>query len=370
MSNANSTNIQLEPGDTLFIEGDESNSIYVLGQGSLTMLRNAQTLGKVDQRGDPFGFAEAALGIPRQSTFKASEKSRLKKYNLTGDKIYEWLEDHPLTGFRVMRNNARLLDFLNRDNKNLFDQFRDARNSFEPFLSPFREFLSALPTKNSSTHSERIQKVRQLLEDSFVGQFAKNYRSIINATGRSVKQAPSDLSVPEDVQKDFPSSSTICDEGREEDCFYLLLEGTLSVHKEGQRVATIDEPGSIFGEMSALLSGQRTATIISETFSRVAVFPYEKLRSLFEESPSLARTILKTFLKRLQRAVRLNENLTEFMDRLRKIRNQGGLPDDTRDLIEKCLKIIRSEADGGDLLNQTREIEDKLKSGFDFEREI
>jgi CRP-like cAMP-binding protein len=230
--------------------------------------------------------------------------------------------------------------------------------------------LSVLPSKNSSSGSERIQKVRQSLQDSFVGRFVQNYRGIINATGRSVKQAPSDLTVPEDVQKDFSASATICEEGEEEDCFYLLLEGTLSIHKKGQRVATIDEPGSIFGEMSALLSGQRTATIVTETSSRVAIFPYEKLRSLFEESPSLARTILKTFLKRLQRAVRLNENLSEFMDRLRQIREREGLPDDTLNLIENCMKITRSEADGDELLNQAREIEDMLENGLNFEREI
>lgn len=370
MSRSESTNIELSSGDTLYVEGDESDSIYVLGQGSLAMMRDAETFGQVDQRGDPLGFAESALGIPRQTTLRAADRSRLKKYDLVGDDIYDWLEGHPLTGFRVLRNNARLLDFLNRDNKESFDRFREARNSFEFFLSPFMDLLSSLPSDNSPDGSERIQKVRKLLEDSFVGGFTRNYRSIINTTGRSVKQAPSDLSVPEEIQENFPSSSTICEEGTEEDCFYLLLEGTLSVHKEGQRVATIDEPGSIFGEMSALLSGQRTATIRSETSSRVAVFPYEKLRSLFEESPSLARTILKTFLKRLQRAVRLNENLSEFMDRVRRIRNQGGLPEDTRDRIEKCLTIIRSESSSGELLNRTQKLEEILEDGFDLDQNL
>ncbi len=364
------TNLELTPGNTLYVEGDESDSIYVLSQGSLTMMRNAETLGSIDQRGDPLGLAETALGIPRQLTFRASETSRLKKYNLEGDKIYEWLEDHPLTGFRVMRNNARLIDFLNRDNKTLFDKFRESRDSFESFLSPFMEFLRTLNAKNNSNVSNRFQKVRHLLGDSFVGQMTQNYRSIINTTGRSVKQTPSDLSVSEDVQQTYSASSTICEEGQEEDCFFILLEGTLSVHKENQRVATIDEPGSIFGEMSALLSGQRTATIISETTSRVAVFPYEKLRSLFEESPSLARSILKAFLKRLQRSVRLNENLSDFMNRLRHIRDLNELPDETQDLLDKSLQIISSEADDEKLLNLSQEIKEELEDGFNFERGI
>jgi len=34
------------------------------------------------------------------------------------------------------------------------------------------------------------------------------------------------------------------------------------------------------------------------------------------------------------------------------------------------MKITRSEADGDELLNQAREIEDMLENGLNFEREI
>ena len=364
MGRSESTNIELSSGDTLYVEGDESDSIYVLGQGSLEMMRDAETFGQVDRRGDPLGFAESALGIPRQTTLRAADRSRLKKYDLVGDDIYDWLEGHPLTGFRVLRNNARLLDFLNRDNKESFDRFREARNTFEFFLSPFMDLLSSLPSDNSPDGSERIQKVRKLLENSFVGGFTRNYRSIINTTGRSVKQAPSDLSVPEEIQENFSSSSIICEEGTEEDCFYLLLEGTLSVHKEGQRVATIDEPGSIFGEMSALLSGQRTATIRADSESRVAAFPREKLREIFEESPGLGRTILKTFLKRLQRSVTLHDNLSEFLDQLRQIRNAGELPGEERQRLLRAVKAIDESKTSDGLEEPVRRLKEFLREGF------
>lgn len=364
MSPFESENIGLSRGDHLHVEGDPSNRIHLLSQGSLEILRDAETLGALDQRGDPVGLSETALRIPRQTTIRAREESLLKGYELTGNEVYDWVEEHPLTGLRSMRNNARLLDALNKENKKCFDRFRESRDLFEPLVGPLTTLF--VHFKNADDHGNNgfAERVLDLFEGSFLRQFVRNYRTIVNATGRSVKQAPSDLSVPEDVQESHPSGVTICEEGSKDEIFYILLEGTLSVHKSGQRVATIDEPGSIFGEMSALLSGRRTATIRTDSDCRVAAFPREKLREVFEESPGLGRTMLKTFLKRLQRSVTLNKNLTEFLDQLRRIRNAGELPESERQRLLKTLKVLDSEESDNNLEEPIDELKEFLREGF------
>jgi CRP-like cAMP-binding protein len=120
-----------------------------------------------------------------------------------------------------------------------------------------------------------------------------------------------------------------------------LLEGSLSVLKKGQRVASIDEPGSIFGEMSALLNGQRIATIQADINSRVAVLPYEQIRGHFEENTNLSQTMFKTFLERVKKSVTLNNSLKTFLKRIREIRDAGAMPETSR----KKLKILTNSID-------------------------
>jgi hypothetical protein len=59
------------------------------------------------------------------------------------------------------------------------------------------------------------------------------------------------------------------DEGRD---LFLLLDGVLSVEREGEEVAQVG-PGAILGEKALLGEGKRTATLVATTNARVAVIP-------------------------------------------------------------------------------------------------
>jgi len=45
--------------------------------------------------------------------------------------------------------------------------------------------------------------------------------------------------------------------------FYILMEGKVGVYKDGTKIAEYDEPGTVIGEISAILGTPRTATIIA-----------------------------------------------------------------------------------------------------------
>lgn len=59
------------------------------------------------------------------------------------------------------------------------------------------------------------------------------------------------------------------DEGRD---LFLILDGVLSVEREGEAVAQVG-PGAILGEKALLGEGTRTATLVATTNARVAVIP-------------------------------------------------------------------------------------------------
>lgn len=52
---------------------------------------------------------------------------------------------------------------------------------------------------------------------------------------------------------------------------FVLEEGRLAVERDGVKIATIAEPGSLIGEMSVLLGKPNTATVRAEKASTVRV---------------------------------------------------------------------------------------------------
>lgn len=60
-------------------------------------------------------------------------------------------------------------------------------------------------------------------------------------------------------------------EGTRSGQLYILESGRLKVTRGGVTLATIDEPGSIVGEMAVLLGTPHSATVIAETQSKVRV---------------------------------------------------------------------------------------------------
>jgi CRP/FNR family transcriptional regulator, cyclic AMP receptor protein len=59
----------------------------------------------------------------------------------------------------------------------------------------------------------------------------------------------------------YPAGAEVIREGEAHGILLVLLEGTVEVSRGDTVVRVIDEPGSVFGETSALLGGPATATV-------------------------------------------------------------------------------------------------------------
>jgi CRP/FNR family transcriptional regulator, cyclic AMP receptor protein len=63
----------------------------------------------------------------------------------------------------------------------------------------------------------------------------------------------------------YAPGETIIEEGERDPWVYLLLSGSLAIHREGTEIGRIDGPGEIFGEMRLLDGRGRSATVIAES---------------------------------------------------------------------------------------------------------
>ena len=61
--------------------------------------------------------------------------------------------------------------------------------------------------------------------------------------------------------RQFETGQVVIDQGDRTNLLFFLIEGAVEVIKDGVTVATSSQPGAVFGELSALLGGNHTATV-------------------------------------------------------------------------------------------------------------
>ncbi|RMD81789.1 MAG: cyclic nucleotide-binding domain-containing protein [Lentisphaerae bacterium] len=108
---------------------------------------------------------------------------------------------------------------------------------------------------------------------------------------------------------EFKAGSKILTEGEQSSKVYLLQRGGVSVSIQGEEVCRINEEGSIFGEISALLGCPHTATV---TVVESATFwVIEDLRQHLRDNPEDAIAITEVLAARLYQ---MNQKFLEFKE--------------------------------------------------------
>ena len=70
---------------------------------------------------------------------------------------------------------------------------------------------------------------------------------------------------------------------------FILLNGELSVERDGVNLATLSQPGTLVGEMSVLLGTKSSATVRAERETKVRVV--RDARRILEAEPELAMRV-------------------------------------------------------------------------------
>ncbi len=89
-------------------------------------------------------------------------------------------------------------------------------------------------------------------------------------------------------------------EGDPGDALYVVAEGSFEVRRGGRALRTLG-PGDVFGEMSLLDGAPRAASVVArEGGARALRVPREDFEALLDESPELARGVIRTLLGHLR----------------------------------------------------------------------
>jgi CRP-like cAMP-binding protein len=95
----------------------------------------------------------------------------------------------------------------------------------------------------------------------------------------------------------FTEGQLVLEQGDCTGLLYILIQGTVEVVKDGVKVAKVNEPGSIFGDLAALLGVPHTAAVraVNGSSFHVVTDP----REFLEQNPSASLHLCKLLARRL-----------------------------------------------------------------------
>jgi CRP/FNR family transcriptional regulator, cyclic AMP receptor protein len=95
------------------------------------------------------------------------------------------------------------------------------------------------------------------------------------------------------------AGTTIVDQGQTGHEAFVVIDGTVTVKRNGRKVATLS-PGAIVGELSLLDHGPRTARAECETDCTLYVISQRHFLAVLDEVPSLAHKLLAALAGRIR----------------------------------------------------------------------
>jgi len=98
-----------------------------------------------------------------------------------------------------------------------------------------------------------------------------------------------------------PAGKVLVEEGRIGQEFFIIVEGTAAVTRNGKKVATLGA-GNHFGELALLDRRPRSASVVTETDMDVLIMSQRQFNGLLESVPTIARKLLSALATRLREA--------------------------------------------------------------------
>lgn len=101
------------------------------------------------------------------------------------------------------------------------------------------------------------------------------------------------------TERTVSAGSVIVDQGQTGREAFVILEGSATVRRNARKVAVLGD-GDVFGELSLLDYGPRTATVVADTDMRLLVVSERGLGSAIRSVPAINRRLLKALASRVR----------------------------------------------------------------------
>lgn len=230
-----------------------------------------------------------SMQTERMESAVSTGESSIKKISV--NKFLEGMESFPfLMNTSIVLAKQVLL--TNRIiNKNI-DQLEGVEKIIRDLAITYYRAVSAVNTEYEKRKlpwlNDILKKHLTTLTYKRGEAFCKSQQSITVETSHHLSES----------MVEYPRGSIICSEGTSGEEMYILQAGSIDVEIKGNKVATIDQPGTVFGEMALLLNETRTATLRANNNTVITVIKKKMLKQICEKDGDLLKSVAVSLARR------------------------------------------------------------------------
>jgi len=241
-------------GEAVFLEGDDSQDLYILVSGRIAILKGEKILSELSEPGTLFGEMSFLLRHHRTATVRA--QSDVTAVRIPSEQINDFLRDFPAVAARFSKVLAQRLyetTTVAHGLKEFCDILPDA------VVLTNGEFRVLAWNKAAEQLYGRSWEEMQnaLLHDIYEDQAAYHHFLDQLAQQKTIRERPLKIRHPLDCWKFVATSTTILFDGHHSPHGYIFLgrdiTASFSPRKRAERVAVIFVPAFLLGFLAALL---------------------------------------------------------------------------------------------------------------------
>lgn len=317
---------------------DFADHAYILRNGKLVFEVTPQDKYTLEGREIIFGAEEPVIRYKtgredylRFQTVWAEEGSKIEK--IPASNLYRVLSLYNI-GYNLTRNIARFVQITNRMYINKEKKLSGIEMASKEYASVYVDVI------------ERLKKAYQKFKIGWLGELIEKYmNSLVYTKGLAFKRTTSRSELKLNTEKlseytfNVRTGSVLCEEGDRTNEMFILNRGNLAVFIGGKKVADINEPGTVIGEMALLLGEPRSATIKAITDCNLTIVKPENLKSVAEANKEFFLNIAYNLSKNLEHNCTLIRETNELLQS--RSSELGAVPPSERTNYKQLLGMIR-----------------------------
>jgi CRP-like cAMP-binding protein len=317
---------------------DIADSAYILHQGRLVFEISPHDNYSIEGREIIFGAEEPFLAHKHESdeyfrfqTAYVDESSTFDRIPLRN--LFKVISIYNI-GYAVTKNIARCLQITNRIYISREKSLSGVDMASKDFARIYVETIEKLIARHEQL---QVKWLKQLID--------RYTNSLVYMKGRAFLQSEGKADLKLDAEKlheytfDLHAGSILCDEGDTGHEMFILNRGNLEVLVGAKKVADINEPGTVIGEMALLLGERRTATLKTVTDCNITIIRPENLMNVARDNPDFFLNVAEKLAGGLEHNCMLIRQTDELLEESQS--SDTPKPPAERTNYKELLKLVR-----------------------------
>ena len=300
----------------LYAKNSDSDNAYVLKGGKIIIEVNKDSLIEIDKKNFIFGVAELLLS--QEDGFQYYRpygvlKSQDTKYQKIELELLKKLVETYNGGLVISKSVGLELLKVNEVLTKKKNESECQEKETKEYSKIFAEVTNKLIEKYNQTKYPWLEKLSKESKKTLTYASGLAFLSFDQKVSMDLEGVDLDK-----FSKVFPPGAEVCRQGEVGRELYILNDGKLRVMINGTEIDTIEDRGSIVGEIALLLGEKRSASLEAVHKTVLTVVKKDNLKIFAESNPRFLKSMAIGLSRRLVNNCNLVNHLTEVIDQAKK----------------------------------------------------